>query len=386
MVKNLIGGLMTFFTALLNVNLPEHLQDTNAVGKVITREGYPYEMYTVPTDDGYLLGMHHIPAKNPLPQHNNVLLMHAAMTAGGQFVINGNKSLAFMLADAGYNVWIIHARGTSYSLKHQNLSSDDPKFWDFSWHEIGMYDIPNTIDFILRKTGDDKLHFVGHSQGPTAFLVMMCERPEYNEKVKSSYLLGPAVYLHNTYKLMRGMTNLIVDIAKERKLYKIQMKESALLYLLLNFCKGPVLSLWCTMQQLNALGGDTGQILDRHAFKHTIAKYARDNISSKILWHFAQVQNSERFEKYDYGKEENLMRYGSIQPPLYNLTRVTVPIVLAYGTRDSLTKAEDTEILIPQLKSITKVIKLPWNHVDMIIGRNVDTQLYNNILGLMART
>lgn len=220
-------------------------------------------MHTVSTDDGFLLGMHHLPPRYPLRRYNNVLLMHAAMTAGGQFVINGNKSLAFMLSNAGYNVWILHARGTSYSMKHRTLSSNDPKFWDFSWHEIGVHDIPSAIDYILGWSGQDKMHFVGHSQGPAAFLVMLSTKPEYNDKVMSAYLLGPAVFVHNTYREMRGATNLLVKLAKEQNLFKLQLKESALLHFLLNFCKGPVLSLLCTYAQLMALGGDTGEIVNR---------------------------------------------------------------------------------------------------------------------------
>lgn len=207
--------------------------------------------------------MHHIPPRRFINRNSDVLLMHAAMTAGGQFVINGNKSLAFMLSNAGYNVWILHARGTSYSLKHRYLSNQDPKFWDFSWHEIGIFDIPCAIDYILGRRRKKQLHFVGHSQGPAAFLVMLSAKPEYNYKVTSAYLLGPAVYIHNTYKLMRIATNLLAKLAIQQKLFKIQLKESALLYFLLNFCKGPVLSLWCTNAQLFALGGDTGEIIDR---------------------------------------------------------------------------------------------------------------------------
>lgn len=221
------------------------------------------QVHTVPTDDGYLLGMHHIPPRFASGRYNNVLLMHAALTAGGQFIINGNKSLAFMLSNAGYNVWILHARGTSYSLKHRTLSNEKPKFWDYTWHDIGVYDIPCAIDYILRVTRQDKLHFVGHSQGPTAYFAMMSQRPEYNDRIMSAYLLGPAVYVHNTYKAMRGMTNLLMKLAKEQKIFKLQLKESALLYFLLNFCKGPFLSLWCTNAQLMALGGDTGEIIDR---------------------------------------------------------------------------------------------------------------------------
>lgn len=64
----------------------------------------------------------------------------------------------------------------------------------FSWHEIGMVDIPTKIDYILQQTGQKKIHYAGHSQGSTAFLVMTSERPEYNNKIKSMYSLGPVAF------------------------------------------------------------------------------------------------------------------------------------------------------------------------------------------------
>lgn len=81
-----------------------------------------------------------------------------------------------MLADAGYDVWLGNARGTEPSREHVRLRPNgifQKKYWEFSWHEIGMYDLPAIVDHILDTTHQKKLNYVGFSQGTTSFFVMV---------------------------------------------------------------------------------------------------------------------------------------------------------------------------------------------------------------------
>ncbi|XP_049276606.1 lipase 1-like [Anopheles funestus] len=85
-------------------------------------------------------------------------------------------------------------RGNRYSRRHTTLSPDSRAFWDYTWHEMGYYDLPATIDHILHVTGTRRLHYIGYSQGTTVFFVMASSRPEYNEKISRMYALSATVY------------------------------------------------------------------------------------------------------------------------------------------------------------------------------------------------
>lgn len=83
-------------------------------------------------------------------------------------------------------------------MKHFLLLSWQIKFYFHnSWHEIGYYDLPALIDYIVEKTGNPDMHYIGYSQGTTAFFVMASERPEYNDKIKGMVCLAPIAYLGN---------------------------------------------------------------------------------------------------------------------------------------------------------------------------------------------
>jgi lysosomal acid lipase/cholesteryl ester hydrolase len=94
-------------------------------------------------------------------------------------------------------VWLGNSRGSDHSLQHKNLTSKSKEYWDFSWHEIGFYDVPAMIDCMLNETKTLRTFYVGHSQGTTSLLVMLSMRPEYNRKIIQAHLMAPAAFMKN---------------------------------------------------------------------------------------------------------------------------------------------------------------------------------------------
>lgn len=136
-----------------------------------------------------------------------ILLVHGFLGYAGNYVINGNRSLGFYLADQGYDVWIGNVRGTRYSKQHTTLDNKSSSYWNFSWHEMAVKDLPANIDYILKYTGNKKLSYVGHSQGTTVFFAFLSELPEYNDKINEMHALAPIMsgrYSRNPVILFYG--------------------------------------------------------------------------------------------------------------------------------------------------------------------------------------
>lgn len=95
-------------------------------------------------------------------------------------------------------MWLGNIRGNTYGREHKFLKLHNDEFWDYSFHEIGIYDVPKTIDYILGNTSFPQLQYIGHSQGTTTFFVMGSERHEYMSKIISMHAMAPVAFFEHT--------------------------------------------------------------------------------------------------------------------------------------------------------------------------------------------
>jgi lysosomal acid lipase/cholesteryl ester hydrolase len=136
-----------------------------------------------------------------------VFLQHGFLCSSADWLVGSRSAaLGFILADAGYDVWLGNFRGNTYSRRHLTLNPDLEEFWRFSFDEHGQQDLPSMLDHVLATTGRQRLVYIGHSMGTLAFWVMMNVQPEMNAKVELMVGLAPvaAAVLHPANPLVVG--------------------------------------------------------------------------------------------------------------------------------------------------------------------------------------
>ena len=57
------------------------------------------------------------------------MLVHGIQDSADAWVVNDLDSPAFVLVDAGYDVWLANFRGNKYSKKHLTIESKQEEFW-----------------------------------------------------------------------------------------------------------------------------------------------------------------------------------------------------------------------------------------------------------------
>ncbi|KAH6924753.1 hypothetical protein HPB50_023788 [Hyalomma asiaticum] len=99
------------------------------------KNGYPVQVHHVITEDDYILEVDRMPygVQGDTPNRRTpVLLVHGIISSSADFVINKpHQSAGFLLADRGFDVWLVNCRGTPYSNYHKTLTTSDPEFWEW---------------------------------------------------------------------------------------------------------------------------------------------------------------------------------------------------------------------------------------------------------------
>lgn len=336
--------------------------------------GYKVEPHNVETMDGYILKHFRVLPlhRDPIKRIKVALLLHGFMGSSDDWFIQGSKkALPYILVDIGYDVWLINFRGNRYSQVHSIKQINLEDFWDFSFHEMGIYDLPALIDHIIAKiSGELEIHIIGYSMGTTAALAMLSTQARYNGLLNSSVLLAPLAYMHH----IKGPFKVLAAFAASKGLDSLSFLDTGEFLSKWKFppeiiekhcrgdkdaCKNPLLFL--------ANGGK--HIQDERVFKNVIG-HVPAGTSTKTVKHYVQLINSGRFAMFDYGPRKNMALYGRKVPLSYRLNKIKLPLHLVASDDDWLATVPNVMNLYSRLPNSTlQIIRdKDFSHTDFIWG------------------
>ncbi|XP_050527781.1 lipase 3-like [Daktulosphaira vitifoliae] len=358
-----------------------------SVPKIIKRHGYASEAHIINTEDGYLLEVHRIPNNNNIRKYP-IYLQHGVLASSADWVISGPKnSLAYQLSDQGFDVWLGNSRGNTYSRSHVSIDPENEKFWNYSFHEIGYYDLPATIDYILNYTNQSQLIYIGHSMGTCVFFVMCSTLPEYNDKIRMQVSLAPIAYVKNMKSMLFSLVPYADQINKvaswiSNGAFLPQNTVSKLVNKYLCGENAATEAMLCKKYLVYKLFGDD-PVQFNASLLPVILAHNPAGSSAKTLMHFAQEIISGNFQQYDYGIENNIIIYNCTHPPIYNLSNVIAPTYFYYSKNDYLSDPKDVMELytrLPHRLGIHLINYEKFNHIDFMYSRNVNGLLNKYVI------
>ncbi|XP_061719702.1 lipase 1-like [Cydia pomonella] len=350
---------------------------------IASEYGYKAEKHEVTTDDGYILTVFRIPPESICSKKLPILLMHGLLLSSECFIVSGQNAPAFVLARDCYDVWAGNVRGNHHSRRHVTLDPDrDFKFWKFSVDEMGFYDIPAIVDYVLDATDSKKLIYIGYSQGSTTFFIMNSEKPEYAKKISLYIGLAPSTTQYHTkselYRTAVVSIKSFQNALEATGIWEVFSRGLPAQITLNRLCRMKILiELVCDvgLYILDSPHSDsiTAEILKR------IVDYEPSGTSIHNLARYGQAMNESRFIKFNYGATNNLKAYGSREPPEYDLGKVTMPAVVFHGKSDHLVDTIDMDWLARQLPNLLEYVTVEdplWNHFDMAFSRYWKDMIY----------
>lgn len=397
-----------FLSSDVSTSLSEKLYMCNSVRDMLLAidPNINMETHVVKTQDNYLLQLHRIPydknlQKKGVEYKGPVYLQHGLLMCSNIWLCHSNdpinNNLPLYLNSLGYDVWMGNNRGNRYSNKHLNFERTSTKFWDFSLDELAMYDIPDSLNYILEtldietkyqindafvssfRSKNQQISIVGFSQGSAQIFASLSLSPELNSKINSFVALSPAL-------TPPGLFNRFVD-----NIIKLQPK-----LLFLFFGKKILLPTANTLWQ---------RILPVNLFNTAIKlstlflfNWKNENIISsqsvafknlysptsvKCIVHWFQILKTQKFQMYVSSNDLNQNDKSIFEPiPFPTKSNIKVPLLLIYGDNDSLVDIETLKYNLPENSTFEIPVK-NHEHLDIIWGDDVNKLVYQNVANFL---
>ncbi|KAL5293015.1 LIPA.2 family protein [Megaselia abdita] len=332
----------------------------------ISALGYQAEIHKITTQDGYILEAHRIPqTKKNRPV---VLLVHGVFSSSDTFLLNGvENALGFQASNEGYDVWLLNLRGNRYSNHHVNLSTISMEFWAFTFHEMAVYDLPATIDYIMKVTGQQNIHYIGHSQATNIYFALLSEKPEYNKFLKTGHLLASGLSQEDSVIDRVYLGNITLPFINffDYGSFGMHFYFAPLNYVLWVISQTPAIG--AVFSKAIGIFGGSSITLNMTILPDILATMPTGSSARNVI-HLSQ--GCRNFRQFDFGlEEENIKRYGSKVPRFYDFGNIDVPTYIHNGGQDNIVSLACVNSISKKLrKGVLKkvIIHDEFSHIDFV--------------------
>jgi len=350
-------------------------------GQLIQAAGYPLEEHTVSTADGYDLSVQRIP-RDGSP---TVYLQHGLLDSSATWVMNQpSEALAFLLYDAGFDVWLGNQRGNRYSNSMTNGSAYN---WYFSMDEMAEFDDAALLKYITSATGRPQLGWVGHSRGTQQMFYGLSRFPEHAAAINVFVALAPVAWVG---KMKAEMLRVLADVDTgdvfDRIGYHDFLPSAYDTEDLCVFCRS------CCDDLIGSIVGPgtrNASLFNQSNLELWLHHFPAGT-SAQEMAHYAQLVDRDNVALYDYGAAGNRAHYGTDTAPEYNLTDIPaqVPIALFTGGEDYLADPADVLRLISTLgrDRFVSITDIPhFNHMSFVWGLDAPKLVYSKVAQLLKQ-
>ena len=371
----------------------EETEEKQIIEDMIFLKGYPLEIHNIMTEDGYQLRVYRIPGTKDEENYKEkvkdpVLFQHGLLDSSDGWVCNSEeKCLPFIMANNNYDVWITNSRGNKHSKYHEAFSPVGYEFWSFSFHEMGMYDLPAVLDHIYNvNRSKKKIIYIGHSQGTCMMFAALTMKLDYfKEKVKVFVALAPVARVANLKSnFLKFLEKIKFDkLLKSMKQYEVFPNSEGN-----NEFNSWVNKVFPSISHglIDMISDENSKIFNNKERMGIYLTHYPAGCSLKAINHFLQIYRNKRFMMFDYGKEANMFIYKQIDAPNYDLSKIRdFKFIFLYGGQDKLASTEDVEWLYSQLEKNNKFILSKsysnMGHISFLMGN--DVSWFHDILNII---
>ena len=351
------------------------------------------EEIQVVTEDRYVNNIWALTSKDEFNRNGkSIIVQHGLLDSAFTWLILEDKSIAKLLCDEGYRVYLPNMRGNQFSRSHLDYDGSlNSKYWDFSFDEMAQYDLPSVVNLIKKRDGVEKIDYMGHSQGTLIFFLAYMNNPDFMEKNINKFIaVGTVPNINNAehFLLPLGVKSNIAELIPVKNFMTFPKELGQVL---VPFCTGKAKNLCHTVMRM-CFGGfeDTGRV-DYDRLGKNIFMHQPGGTSLQNMKHWLQLFDTKKTAKYDFGAIDNMIHYGTTYPPRYHLSRMRkykIKSLIAVSDADPFCNPIDTLEFLLKIddQSVIEILSLKdYNHIDYVWADSAYEDIYPKVLEFLGQ-